>query len=378
MSYLGSGPDDDAQTRDTDEGPCSAEDDKGDEKTGNDKTSTKERSNNTKKNGGEVRRIEKGRGDAHIDRDGAEDEEEGLETEEERERVRGRSSELRTMDGGRKLAERRENLHFRGTTDARAKQQQVRASERLNQVKPMALLTTLNKKRRGSTESLLGKKRRKKDATMPALQDKSQSNSDQNPSSDLRRDQEGTKGREKHTEGLSASTHSRQQPKIMSPERYSGVIKEADNNQGSRDKDSKPRSYRDPVKRQFREDCRDILDNIFKTMWDPKSQFISLENPLPSYRVVDYVIAAKNLEPVIDAIEDNEINHVLAAMLCVVNQVFLMRTIEVALAETPGSLLHAQSTVLRRIASHLQHRQVRRGKPPLGRTPAMVATRQLK
>ena len=374
-SYLGPRPDDDAQTRGTDEGPYSAEEDKGDEEIGNDNTSTKEMSNNAKKNEGEVRRTEKDQGDAHIDRDGAEDEEEGLEAEEERERVQGRASELRTMDGVRKLAERRENLPFRGTTDARAKQQQVRASDRLNQVKPMALLTTPNKERRGSTESLLGKKRRKEDATMPAVQDKSQSNSDQNPSSDLRRDQEGTQGVEKHIEGPSASTHSRQQPMIMSPERFSGILKKADNNQGSSDKDNKPRTYRDPAKRQFREDCRDILDNIFKTMWDPKSQYISLENPLPSYRVVDHVIAAKNLEPVTDAIEDNEINHVLAAMLRVVNQVFLMRTIEVALAETPGSPLHAQSNVLRRIASHLQHRQVRRGKPPLSRTPAMLAAR---
>ena len=130
--------------------------------------------------------------------------------------------------------------------------------------------------------------------------------------------------------------------------------------------------------RQFHEDCQDILDSIFKTMWDPKSQFISSTDPLPSYRVVNRADATRNLEPVIDVIEDNEINHVLAAMLRVVNQVFLMRTIEVACSETSGSAHHAQGIVLQRIASHLQHRQIQRGKSPLSRTAAMAAARQLK
>lgn len=338
------------------------------------------RSNHVEKKGEESRRIENGQGGAHIsiDRDDAEDEEEDIEAEEEKERVRGHASELRTVDGVRKPAEIPEKLPFRDTTDARSKQQEVRVSERLNQAKPIPLLSTPNKKRRGSAQSLLEKKRRKEDATIPASQNKSQSNSDQNPSSDLRHNQESTQETEKHIEGPSASKDSRQQLTIRSPRTFSGVNKEAEDNQGSRDKENNPRTSTDPAKRHFREDCRDILDNIFKTMWDPKSQFISLKTPLPSFRVVDHVVAARNLEPVIDVIEDNEINHVLAAMLRVVNQVFLMRTIEVAIAETPGSAHHAQGIIFQRMASHLQHRQIQRGKPSLSRPAALQQARQLK
>ena len=144
-----------------------------------------------------------------------------------------------------------------------------------------------------------------------------------------------------------------------------------------KDADDRPGITNTTSKRQFHEDCQDILDTIFKTIWDPKLQFLSPTDPLPSYRVVDRD-AASNLEPVIDVIEDNEINHVLAAMLRVVNQVFLMRTIEITCAETSGSAHHAQGIVLQRIASHLQHRQIKRGKSPLSRTVAMAAARQLK
>ena len=385
--YQDPGSHDVGQMNETDKGLCSEDKYKGDNKASMNHACAEEKSNHAEKIGEESRRIEKGQGDAHIYiyRDGAEDEEEDIEeeeedteAEEEKERVQAHASELRTVDGVCKPAEIREKLPFRDATDARAKQQEVRVSERFNQAKPTSLLRTPNKKRRGSTQSLLEKKRRKEDATMPASQDKSQSNSDQDSSSDLRRNQEGTQGTEKHIEGPSASKDSRKQLTIGSPKTFSGVIKEADDNQGSRDKENNPRISRDPAKRQFREDCRDILDNIFKTMWDPKSQFISLSNPLPSYRVVDHVVAARNLEPVIDVIEDNEINHVLAAMLRVVNQIFLMRTIEVACAETPGSAHHAQGIIFQRIASHLQHRQIQRGKPSLSRTAALQAARQLK
>ena len=345
--------------------------------------------------GGDIESVENSLGNAYQFKDGADDEEEDTEAEEERERerVQGYKSELRTTDDVRKPVEVQEDLPFRDIIKAGAKKQEIQASEGLNQAKQIPLLGTLSKKRRGSTISELAKKKRNKDVTMPALLDKSQFNFGYNPSSDLqkgrardlcasqgnlRSNQGDAQGTEKHTEGPSASKPSRQQSTIRSPETYHNVIKEAKDDQAFRDKEKKRGKIKTTASRQFREDCRDILDSIFKTMWDPKSQFISLTDPLPSYRVVDRVDAARNLEPVIDVIEDNEINHVLAAMLRVVNQVFLMRTIEVACAETSGSAHHAQGIVLQRIASHLQHRQVQRGKAPLSRTGAMAAARQLK
>lgn len=320
--------DDNEQMNEADNGMCSGDENKADNKASKNHARAEERSNKVKKKEGEIEKAKKGHGDAHKSNDGAED-------EEEREKVRGCGSELRKIDSVRKPVEVGEYRSH--TTEAGANQQEVQFSERLNQTKRIPLLGTPNKKRQGSTNSVLENKRRKTDTTILALLNKSQISSDQNPSSDLQK----------------------------------GQIRD----QSSRDKENKPGTIKTAGNRQFREDCRDILNSIFKTIWDPKSQFISITDPLPSYRVVDEV---GNLEPVIDVIEDNEINHVLAAMLRVVNQVFLMRTIEVACAKTSGSAHHAQGIVLQRIASHLQHRQVQRGKSPLSRTAAMAAARQLK
>ena len=373
---------DDGQTNETDKGVCSADENNGDNKASKNYARVEERSNEIGKKGGEIEKAGEGHGDAFGFKAGVEDEEGDTEDEEEdteddeektaaekeKERLQGHGSELQTTDVVRKPVEVREDLALLDTTEAGSKQQEVRANGRLNQAKRIPLLGTRNNKRRVSTNSVLGKKRRKIDTTILALLNKSQFNSNHKPSSDLQKGQiknlwisqgdlrcnrGGAQGTEKQTERPSASKPSRQQSTIRLPERYYHIIKEAKDDQVSRDNKNKPETFKPSRKRQFREDCRDILDSIFRTMWDLKSQFISLTDSPSSYSVVDHVDAARNLEPIIDVIKDNEINYILAAMLRVVNQVFLMRTIEVACAETIGSVHHAQSTILKRIASHL-------------------------
>lgn len=113
---------------------------------------------------------------------------------------------------------------------------------------------------------------------------------------------------------------------------------------------------------KFREDCKDVLQDIFTAIWNSTATF---STPAVSLRL--YNSGSSTIE-ILDTIEDNELTHSLGTVLWTVGQMLLARSIEKDIADSMESGLSASRASIKTISEmsqHLQRRQLIRGLPPI-------------